>query len=409
MKPRRQIPSWSELRQLLQFRPFELNRTQARLRKAADINDLRRLAKSRTPRPFFDYVDGGANDELSLERNQEAFSRVEFCPGVLRDVSSIDLKTTIGADVSSLPFGIAPTGFTRLMHTEGELAGVAAAQRAGIPFTLATMGTTSIEDLAMTAPTARKWFQLYLWRDKEKSRSLIERARNSGFDTLMLTVDTPVAGLRLRDARNGMTVPPAISLRTLFDIAQHPGWWMNFISTAPPKFASLNNFSGELAELVNSMYDPSLNFNDLKWIRNEWKGQLFIKGIQSVQDAVRVMDLGADGIVLSNHGGRQLDRAPVPFLLLPHVRKALGDNAQIIVDSGIRSGADIVAAIAAGASYTLIGRAYLYGLMAGGHAGVTRAIEILTRELTTTMQLMGVSSIADLCPDHITMVWNKHS
>jgi L-lactate dehydrogenase (cytochrome) len=308
-----------------------------------------------------------------------------------------------------LPFGIAPTGFTRLLHTDGELAGAAAAHKAGIPFTLATMGTTSIEDVAAVESNLRKWFQLYLWRDREKSLALIERAQNAGFDTLMLTVDTPVAGLRLRDARNGMAVPPAISLRTIADVALHPAWWLNFVSTRPPSFASLSNFSGELADLVNAMYDPSLCFDDVKWIRNEWKGQLLIKGIQSVRDAQCVMELGADGVVLSNHGGRQLDRAPVPFVILPQVRKALGEKAQIILDSGIRSGGDIVAALAAGASFTLIGRAYLYGLMAGGVAGVSRAIEILTREITTTMQLMGVSSVAELCPDHINMAWSRWS
>ncbi|WP_127125830.1 alpha-hydroxy acid oxidase [Georgenia sp. SYP-B2076] len=401
----RQMPRWGELRPLMQFKPVELDRTRARLRQAADIWDLRKIAKRRTPTAAFDYVDGAANQEIALRRSRQAFADLEFVPGVLRDVSSVDLSTTIAGGASALPFGIAPTGFTRMMHAAGERAGVAAAHANGIPFALSTMGTASIEQVAMASPHGRRWFQLYLWKEREKSLALVERAAAAGYDTLLVTVDTAVAGARLRDARNGMTIPPALTVKTVLDASYRPEWWFNFLTTEPLTFASLSGHSGSVADLITKMFDPTLTFDDLAWIREAWTGKLFVKGIQTVGDAARAADRGVDGIVVSNHGGRQLDRAPVPLHVLPEIRSAVGPGVEIILDSGIMSGGDIVAALAAGADFTMVGRAYLYGLMAGGRSGVERAIDILRDEIRVVMQLLGVTSVADLNPDHIRLDW----
>lgn len=406
---KRQLPHWSELKPLMRFSLPDTHRRRARLDGAADIGDLRRIARRRTPTVAFDYVDGGANDEIALERNRQGFRDTELVPEVLRDVSSVDLSTTIAGGPSDLPFGIAPTGFTRMMHAAGERAGASAAHRHGIPFTLSTMGTASIEDVAEHAPGARRWFQLYLWKDRPKSLALVERAAAAGFDTLMVTVDTPVAGARLRDRRNGMTIPPKLGLRTVLDASYRPEWWFNFLTTEPLAFATLDGHAGAIEDLITKMFDPSLTLSDLRWLRDVWPGKLFVKGILSPNDAVRVKAAGADGIVISNHGGRQLDRAPVPLQVLPAIRSAVGPDLEIILDSGIMSGNDIVAALAAGADFTLIGRAYLYGLMAGGEDGVNRAIEILSAEIRIALALVGVSSVAELSPQHVRMLQTAHA
>jgi L-lactate dehydrogenase (cytochrome) len=265
------------------------------------------------------------------------------------------------------------------------------------------MGTASIEDVAAAAPAGRNWFQLYLWTDRERSMELIGRAAAAGNDTLMVTVDTAVAGARLRDVRNGLTIPPALTLRTVADASYRPAWWFNFLTHEPLSFASLSHYPGTVAELINSMFDPTLTYEDLTWLRGVWKGNLVVKGIQNLDDARRAVDHGADGIVLSNHGGRQLDRAPVPLRLLPQVAGELKGRTAIILDTGIMSGGDIVAALALGADFTLIGRAYLYGLMAGGRAGVDRAIEILASETVRTLQLLGVNRVQDLSPDQVRL------
>lgn len=403
---RRRVPKYADLAPLMQFKKPELGR-EARLRRASTIWDLRDMAKRRTPKAPFDYTDGAAEAEITLRRARQAFLDIEFRPGILRDVSSVDLSTQILDKPSRLPFGIAPTGFTRMMQSEGEYAGSTAAAAAGIPYTLSTMGTASIEDVAAAAPGGRNWFQLYLWTDRDRSLELIERAARAGNDTLMVTVDTAVAGARLRDVRNGMTIPPALTLKTVLDASYRPAWWFNFLTHDPLTFASLSRYTGTVADLINSMFDPTLTFEDLDWLRETWKGKLVVKGIQTVEDARKVVDHGADGIVLSNHGGRQLDRAPIPFHLLPEVSAALkADNsgAAVILDTGIMSGADIIAALALGADFTLIGRAYLYGLMAGGRAGVDRAIQILETDMRRTMALLGVSRISELTPDHVRLL-----
>lgn len=388
----------------MQFKRPELNATKRRLDAAYTIEDLRRIAKRRTPKAAFDYTDGAAEDELSIERARQAFRDIEFHPAILRDVSQVTAGWDVLGQPVVLPFGIAPTGFTRLMHTEGEIAGAQAAARAGIPFSLSTLGTCAIEDLVTAVPQGRKWFQLYMWRDRERSMELVRRAAEAGFDTLLATVDVPVSGARLRDNRNGMTIPPTLTLRTVLDAVPHPKWWFDLLTTEPLAFASLDRWPGTVAEYLSTMFDPSLTFDDLEWIKEQWPGKLVVKGIQTLDDARAVVGRGVDGIVLSNHGGRQLDRAPVPFHLLPTVARDLGQHTEILVDTGIMSGADIVAAVALGARCTLVGRAYLYGLMAGGAAGVSRAIDILAEGVIRTMRLLGVTCLEELSPRHVTQL-----
>ncbi len=401
---KRRIPRPSELAALLRFRKPILSAKRRRLSRALTIYDLRDIAKRRTPQAPFDYTDGAADQELSLVRARRTFEAIEFSPNILRDVSNVSSRIKMLGVEHSLPFGIAPTGFTRMMHTEGEIAGCTAAADIGIPYTLSTMGTRSIEDVASAASHGRNWFQLYMWKDRDRSMSLVDRAKSAGFDTLVLTVDVPVAGARLRDVRNGMTIPPSLTSRTIINAIPRPAWWLNFLTTDPLKFASLDTWNGTVAELLDSMFDPTITFDDLKWIRKNWKGKLVVKGIQNVDDAKMSVTAGADAIILSNHGGRQLDRAPVPFLLLPEVKKKIGSKAEIHIDSGIMHGADIVAALAQGADFTWIGRAYLYGLMAGGRDGVDRAIEILSTQILRTMKLLGVRSISELRPSHVKVI-----
>ena len=404
VKVKRRIPSPKDLAQLLRFRKVILSPRKRRLTRALTIYDLREIAKRRTPQAPFDYTDGGADTESSLTRARAAYEKLEFQPRILRDVKDVDLSVQMLGKKMSMPVGIAPTGFTRMMQTEGEYAGACAASDAGIPYTLSTMGTRSIEDVAKAAPTGRNWFQLYMWKDRDRSMALVDRAKAAGFDTLVLTVDVPVAGARLRDVRNGMTIPPSLTSKTILNAIPRPAWWMNFLTTDPLKFASLDSWNGTVAELLDSMFDPTVTYEDLKWIRGQWQGNLVVKGIQNVDDAMMSVAAGADAIILSNHGGRQLDRAPVPLHLLPEVVKAIGDKAEVQVDTGIMHGADVVAALASGAKFTWIGRAYLYGLMAGGKPGVDRTLEILRTQISRTMKLLGARTVAELNPDHVRFI-----
>lgn len=401
---KRQFPHPSELFEQVSLKKPEFNPTTRRLAAALTIEDLRKIAKRRTPRAAFDYTDGAADDEISMDRARQAFSDIEFHPSILRDVSHVDTSTTIFGGPSALPFGIAPTGFTRLMQTEGEVAGAGAAGAAGIPFSLSTLGTTSIEGVKDANPRGRNWFQLYVMKDRSISYALVQRAAAAGFDTLFFTVDAPVAGARLRDKRNGFSIPPVLTLPTVLNAIPRPAWWINFLTTPKLEFASLSSTGGTVGELLDSAMDPSISFDDLDEIRALWPGKLVVKGVQNVEDAKRLIDLGVDGLVLSNHGGRQLDRAPVPFRLLPEVVREVGRDAEIAIDTGIMNGADIVASIAMGAKLTLIGRAYLFGLMAGGRAGVDRAIEILSEQIVRTMKLLQVSSLDELGPQHVTQL-----
>ncbi|ANG86293.1 alpha-hydroxy acid oxidase [Microbacterium aurantiacum] len=401
---RRQLPQPAELLELMQFKKPELNATKRRLDSALTIADLRRIAQRRTPKAAFDYTDGAAEGELSLARARQAFQDVEFHPDILRPAAVVDTSTEILGGRSALPFGIAPTGFTRLMQTEGESAGAGAAGAAGIPFTLSTLGTTSIEDVKRANPHGRNWFQLYVMRDRDVSYGLVRRAAEAGFDTLQFTVDTPIAGARLRDKRNGFSIPPQLTVGTILNALPRPWWWIDFLTTPKLEFASLSTTGGTVGELLNAAMDPTISYDDLDVIREMWPGKIVVKGVQNVEDSRRLIDRGVDGIILSNHGGRQLDRAPIPFHLLPEVVREVGRDATVMVDTGIMNGADIVASIALGAKFTLIGRAYLYGLMAGGRAGVDRTIEILRTEIERTMTLLGVSSLEELEPRHVTQL-----
>ncbi len=400
----RQLPKVGELLELMQFKKPELDARKRRLDAALTIADLRTIAKRRTPKAAFDYTDGAAEGELSLDRARRAFEDVEFHPDILRPANEVDTSCEILGGPSALPFGIAPTGFTRLMQTEGETAGASAAAAAGIPFTLSTLGTTSIEGVKAANPVGRNWFQLYVMKQREISYGLVERAAKAGFDTLQFTVDTPIAGARLRDKRNGFSIPPQLTVGTIVNAIPRPWWWIDFLTTPKLEFASLSTTGGTVGELLNAAMDPTISYDDLDIIRSMWPGKLVVKGVQNVQDAARLVDLGVDGIVLSNHGGRQLDRAPIPFRLLPHVVREVGKDATVMVDTGIMNGADIVASVALGATFTLIGRAYLYGLMAGGRQGVDRTIAILRSEIERTMTLLGVSSLAELEPRHVTQL-----
>jgi L-lactate dehydrogenase (cytochrome) len=399
--PERQLPKWSEIKPLLRARPVDLNACRRRLAKALTIADLRTVARGRVPRAVFDYTDGAAEGEISLRRARRMFQTLEFSPSVLHDVSDVDTRVSVLGRTSALPFAFAPTGFTRLMHHEGEQAVARVAERRGIPYALSTMGTTSIEDVAAAAPSARKWFQLYVWKDRRAGEELMTRAGAAGFEALMLTVDVPVAGNRLRDARNGFSIPPKLTVQTVADIAMHPAWWANLLTTAPLTFASLSGWDRTISELIDELFDPSMTMRDLEWVRSCWKGPLIIKGIQSIDDARRMAEAGVDAIVLSNHGGRQLDRAPVPLSMVADVVDSVGDQTEVWVDTGVMSGADIVAAVALGARIVLVGRAYLYGLMAGGERGVERAAHILAREVHRTMQLLGVRSVSELGRHHV--------
>ncbi|CAN2246512.1 alpha-hydroxy acid oxidase [Candidatus Planktophila versatilis] len=398
---KRQFPKPSELAPLLKFSLPTLRRKKRRLEKAYTIWDLRDIAKKRTPKGPFDYTDGSAESEVSLERARQAFADLEFIPSILKDVSTADLTRTSLGEKFSMPLGIAPTGFTRMMQTEGEIAGARAAEKFGIPFTLSTLGTTTIEDVVAAAPNGRNWFQLYMWKDREGSMALVERAQRAGVKNLMLTVDVPAAGQRIRDYRNGLTVPPRLTAGTVINAIPRPAWWINFLTTPSIEFASMKNWEGTVGELLDYMFDPTMTWEDLKWIREQWNGTLTVKGIQNLDDAKKAAELGADAVLLSNHGGRQLDRAPVMLHLLSDIKKEFKKDYEIHIDTGIMHGADVLAAIALGAQFTYVGRAYLYGLMAGGQDGVERALEIMRTQMVRNMKLLGVNSLDELTPKHV--------
>jgi L-lactate dehydrogenase (cytochrome) len=407
MGMKRRVPGLKHFKNLLRFKQPLLSGKARRLRDALTIEDLRMLAKKRTPAGPFDYVDGSAESELTLNRARGYYSDLQFHPHILRDVTHLNLETTILGERFEMPFGISPTGFTRMMHIGGELAGSKAAERAGIPFVVSTLGTTSIGEVAKNAPTGRNWFQLYMWKDRSRSLDLIQRAEDAGVDVLFLTVDVPVAGARLRDVRNGLTIPPTLTTKTVMNILSKPRWWGDFLTTPPLEFASLSSWNGTVAELLDSMFDPSITFADLDWIRSEWSGKIVIKGIQRVDDARLAVEHGADALLLSSHGGRQIDRAVPPMSILEDVVQAVGGRAEVHVDTGIMRGSDIVAALAKGANFAWVGRAYLYGLMAGGEDGVSRAIEILRSQVVRTMKLLGATSISELETSHVSLLPNS--
>lgn len=398
---KRQFPKFSELAPLLQFSLPTLRRKKRRLENAYTIWDLRDIAAKRTPKGPFDYTDGSAESEVSLERARQAYRDLEFIPSILKDVSTADLTRTTLGQAFKMPLGIAPTGFTRMMQTEGEIAGARAAEKFGIPYTLSTLGTSTIEDVVTAAPDGSNWFQLYMWKDREGSMALVERAKKAGVKNLMLTVDVPVAGQRTRDYRNGLTVPPRLTAGTIINAIPKPAWWFNFLTTPSIEFASMKNWEGTVGELLDYMFDPTMTWEDFKWVREQWDGNLIVKGIQNLEDGKKAAKLGADAILLSNHGGRQLDRAPVMLHLLSDIKKEFKKDFEIHIDTGIMHGADVLAAVALGAQFTYVGRAYLYGLMAGGQDGVEKALEIMRTQMVRNMKLLGVNSLDELTPSHV--------
>jgi L-lactate dehydrogenase (cytochrome) len=389
-----------EIRELIRMKPVEPDITKRRLARCHDVGDLRRSAKLLIPRPVFDYVDGAADEELSLAGNAGAFRRRRFRPNHLVDVAGVDTSTRLFGRELSMPLAMAPTGYSRMMHPDGEIAVARAAGRRKLPYTLSTMSTTSIEDLAAAARAAGQddiWFQLYMLKDHGLTLELVRRAADSGYRALVVTVDTTVTGFRARDEHNGLVIPPELTVSTMASIGSRPAYWIRMLRNPAIKFANLppDFQSGTVASGIAN-FSASITWDNIAELRERFPGKLIVKGPLGAADARRAIEAGADGIQLSNHGGRQLDRAIAPIDLIAEVREALGDGPSVLVDSGIRHGADLVVALALGADAGLIGRAYLYGLMAGGEAGVDRALELLAGQFTRTMQLLGVTSVAEL-------------
>lgn len=397
----RRIPRWSEVRELVQFRRPSLDPVQRRLDAALTIGDLRRIAMSTTPRAVFDYVDGAADEGVTVARNRAAFRDVTFLPEALNSVKDPDLSTELFGKRIAMPFVFAPTGYTRMMHHHGEAAVARVAQRSGVPYGLSTVGTSTVEEVHDAAPDGDNWFQLYLTNNVALNEELIGRALDAGFSTVVLTIDTAVGGRRLKDVRNGLTIPPSLTARTFLDMSRFPYWWANKLTTPPVEFASLRDYPGTSADVVALLFDPGLQYADLAWLRRAWPRKLLVKGVLNPSDAQRMVDMGADGVVVSNHGGRQLDRAPATLHALPAVREAVGPDATVILDSGVTNGQDIIAALALGADAVMAGRAYLYGLMAGGERGVERALEILRTEYQRGLQLLGLDATSKIDRRHV--------
>ncbi|MCW2607675.1 MAG: alpha-hydroxy-acid oxidizing enzyme [Frankiales bacterium] len=394
------MPRASEIARLVE--PSLRRSGASRLDRVRTTADFAHLARRRTPKAVFEYVEGAAERETSVARAEDAFRRVEFLPHVLRDVSVVDSSTTVLGRPVAFPLVLGPTGFTRMMHAAGEPAVARPAGRAGVPYTLSTMGTTSVERLAAEAPDGDRWFQLYLWRDRGRSRALLARARAAGFSTLVLTVDVPVAGARLRDVTNGLTMPPTLSARTLTDMVRHPRWLLDALTTEPLAFESLGS-AEDLMTIINTVFDPGVTVDDVAWLRGEWDGHIVVKGVQRLDDAKDAVAAGADALVVSNHGGRQLDRAATPLELLADVVDAVDGSAEVLIDGGVRCGADVAAAVALGARAALVARPYLYALMAGGEAGVDHLLRLLRSDYERTLQLLGVTSTDQLSRDLVRL------
>jgi L-lactate dehydrogenase (cytochrome) len=395
------------LRSVMQFRPVELDPVERRLSRVASVADLRAIARRRLPGGVFDYIDGGAEDELSLRRNVAAFRRAELVPRVLRDVSGIDTSATLLGRKLPMPLVVAPTGFTRIASPGGELDVSRAAARAGLPYTLSTMATRSIEEVAAVS-RGPKWLQVYVWRDRGLVKELLSRAAQAGYEAIAITVDTAVLGRRERDVRRGFTMPPQLGPGTLIDGLLHPGWTWAFARAEPITFANVSAVSAPaggapvvLAEYINAQFDPALSWRDLDWFRAQWDGPIVLKGIQSVADARLAADAGIEAIALSNHGGRQLDGSPAILELVPPVAEAVGDRVEIICDGGVRRGSDILKAVALGARACMAGRAFLYGLGAGGERGVDKVVALLEADLRRTMALTGCRQLSDAGPELI--------
>ena len=396
IKSKRQFPDLPHFASLIEWKLPTLFRTRAKIARAITIDDLAKIAKRKVPKVVFDYVEGSALDEVSYSRSRQVFNQVEFTAHTLRDVSKIDPTIEIFGKKVDLPILFSPTGYTRFMHHVGEPAVAAVAQENNMIYSLSTMGTTSPSELAQQVPDVRRWFQLYVMQNREDSMSVIKQAKDSGFEALILTVDTPVSGIRVRDIKNGLTIPPRIRLSTVFAIAMKPVWWLNLFTTKKLEFAAFRGWNKSLVELAAAIFDPSTKFEDVKWLQSVWSGPIIVKGVQNLEDAKELAKMGISGIILSNHGGRQLEKGPVPLELLPLVVKEVGENVDIYIDGGVMSGQDAYAAVAMGAKAVFVGRAYLYGIMAGGERGVQKAVEILKRDFINTMALTGARNIAEV-------------
>ena len=393
------------LRSVIKVAPFEWDRAKRRLARAASVDDLRRIAQRRLPHGVFDYIDGAAEDEITLAANGAAYKRVGLRPRVLRDVSNVDPSTTLLGRTLPIPLVLAPTGFSRIADPGGELCVARAAARADVPYTLSTLATRSIEEVGAVSD-GPKWFQVYVWRDRGLVREMIERSAAQGFEALVITVDTAVLGKRDRDVRRGFSLPPKIGLSTFLDGAIHPRWTWDFVRSEPIRFANVAGRGADdgstavaLADYINDQFDPSLSWRDLEWFRSVWDGPIVLKGVQTVDDAVLAADAGVEAIALSNHGGRQLDTAPATLDLVAPVVDAVGDRLEVICDGGVRRGSDIVKAVALGARACMAGRAYLYGLGAGGERGVDHVLDLFDRDVRRTMALLGAPTITDLGRD----------
>ncbi|PXA90072.1 alpha-hydroxy-acid oxidizing enzyme [Nostoc sp. 3335mG] len=377
------------------------------LRRVNNIADMRRLAARRLPKPIFDYIDGGADDELSLRRNTTAFADYELIPDVLNDVTSVRTETTIFGQPSRWPLMLAPTGLTRMFHDQVELAVARAAARHGLPYSLSTMGTTRLEDLARTF-AGPKIFQIYIFKDRGLTAEFVARCREAGFHGLALTVDTPVAGNRERDRVSGLSLPPKLTLKSLLSFALHPSWSLPALTGSKFDLANVSHKIDALASgpmslfnYIGGQFDRSVGWHDVEWLAREWGGPLAIKGVMTPEDARRSIASGATGVMISNHGGRQLDGAPAPVDQIEAVRAAVGATPDVICDGGVRRGSDVVKALALGATACSIGRPYLYGLAAGGEQGVDRVLTLLHEEFERTLMLMGVNCLSTLSPHHI--------
>lgn len=361
------------------------------------------MARERLPRMVFDYIDGGADDEVTLARNVSRFQDIELVWDALADVGEIDTSTTIMGAKSASPFFISPTATSRLFHPrEGELAVARAAHAAGVPYACSTLASTSVEDIA-AVNSGTKWFQVYVWQDRTLVKEMLDRAKVAGFSAILLTVDVPVAGNRERDGANDFTIPPKVTWRTATQALAAPRYLWDLATTPeirPANFSHLKIDSG-LIGFVNAQFDRTVTWDDARWLREAWDGKLAIKGIATVEDAQRCVAIGADAVWVSNHGGRQLDTAPASIDTLPGIADAVAGRAEIIFDSGVRRGSDIVKALALGANAVALGRAYLYGLGAGGERGVRRALEIMDSELRRTMALCGRARLGALTRDLI--------
>jgi L-lactate dehydrogenase (cytochrome) len=399
----------SEMRQLIRMKPVEIDATRRRLSACHDISDLRAMGRRLIPRPVFDYVDGGSDEELSLRANVRAFRRWRFQPRALPEVMTVDTSARLLDRDLPLPLALAPTGYTRMMHPAGEIGAARAARRHGLPYGLSTMGTTTIEAVAEAVSSqavpaavaagsdgADLWFQLYIQRDAGMNKDLVDRAAAAGYRVLMITVDTIVTGARTRDRRNGLVIPPELTLQSLASIASRPGYWIRMLRHDAIDFANFSGQSGFTIHGTGDLFNPAASWDDIAMLRDRWPGKMVLKGPFSPADAQRAVSLGVDGLQLSNHGGRQLDRAVAPIDLVEPIRAAVGPDVALVVDSGVRHGSDIAVALALGADACSIGRAYLYGLMAGGEAGVDKALDILAEQFRRTLHLLGVRSAAEL-------------